>query len=97
MSLDQIVYTARNIKQNRSLYTTALKTAEETGELAQAVLKGHSYEDILGEVADVIIIATDTGYQASLLSGTHESFESDLNMMIDKKLGKWVKVYSDKE
>lgn len=51
------------------------------------------YEEIVSEVADVIIAVTDAGYQAALDSGLQGKYEADLMIAISNKLAKWVQVY----
>lgn len=91
--LGEVISTARSIEQERTTVGVALKVAEETGELAQAVLKRMGYEEIVSEVADVIIAVTDAGYQASLDDGLQGKYEADLMIAISNKLNKWCQVY----
>lgn len=92
--IGEIITTAYAINQPRDTRGVALKVAEETGELAQAILKNQGYEEIVSEVADVIIAVTDAGYQAAIEAGLKEKYEADLMIAIGKKLNKWVQVYS---
>jgi NTP pyrophosphatase (non-canonical NTP hydrolase) len=72
----------------------ALKTSEETGELAEAVLSvtgapGNAYKeknemDVLEEAADVMICAV-----ATLLRIIPEITYEELLEMLDKKIRKW--------
>lgn len=91
--LGEVIETAKYIDQDRTTVSVALKVAEETGELAQAVSKNQGYEEVVKEVADVIIAATDAGFQAALDSGVQGQYESDLMKAIGNKLNKWVQVY----
>lgn len=72
---------------------THVKLSEETGELAEAILvtsdafactykKGITKEDVLKEVADVVIVASSIAYKAGF------SVE-DLEKAVDEKLAKW--------
>lgn len=92
--LGEIISTARSIVQDRDLVGVTLKVAEETGELAQAVLKNQSYEEVIKEVADILIVTSDAGYQAALYAGKDSTeYETDLMIAIGEKLNKWVQVY----
>ena len=91
--LGEVISTARSIDSPRHLWGVALKVAEETGELAQAVIKDKGYEEVISEVADVIICATDAGFQQAVNSGLQNQYEADLMKAIGDKLNKWVQVY----
>lgn len=91
--LDEVISTCRSINHERSTVGVALKVAEETGELAQAISKNQGYEEVVSEVADVIIAATDAGFQAALDVGGQGTYEADLMIAISNKLAKWCQVY----
>jgi len=91
--LGEVISTAKYIDSPRNLWGVALKLAEETGELAQAVVKNQGYDEVISEVADVIICATDAGYQAALDNEKQSEYEADLMKAIGEKLNKWVQVY----
>lgn len=101
--LGEIITTARVMNQSRDTRSVALKVAEETGELAQAVNKNQGYDEIVSEVADVIIAVTDVGWQAfldkwgkyALDNDVKEKYETDLMTAIGEKLNKWVQVYGE--
>lgn len=97
--LGQVIDTAKSIDQWRSTPSVALKLAEEMGELAQAINKNQGYEEVVSEVADVIIAATDVGWQAFCeewnenAPNVQDKYETDLMNAIRMKLDKWVQVY----
>lgn len=97
--IGQVIDTARNIDQWRDTRHVALKVAEETGELAQAVMKNQGYDEVVKEVADVIIAATDVGWLAFCeewnenAPNIRDKYETDLMNAIRMKLDKWVQVY----
>lgn len=92
--LDEILNVSRTINQPRTTLGVLLKSVEEMGELAQAVNKNQGYEEIVSEVADVIISVTDAGLNAAIDIGMQKQYEADLMIAISKKLDKWIQVYS---
>lgn len=78
--------------EDSGMVERALKTSEETGELAQAVLsykgmhgtayKGKTSEDVLEEVADVIMCAMSVAIAAGYST-------MDIESMIAVKCEKW--------
>jgi NTP pyrophosphatase (non-canonical NTP hydrolase) len=81
----------------KNLTQRALKTCEESGELAAAVLsctmddyKKKRNVDILLECADVIMCAISVGVEAGFSL-------SEIEKGLDSKLDKWEKVIDDKE
>ncbi|MDO8640114.1 MAG: MazG-like family protein [Nitrosarchaeum sp.] len=83
----------------KSLEQKALKLAEESGEVAQAVLsyckapgcaaKGKTKADVIEEACDCIITAASVIYQIE-----NGKVDDDfLEKMIDHKLDKWVKKF----
>ncbi|UIW10547.1 MazG-like pyrophosphatase [Aeromonas phage BUCT695] len=96
--IQEIIDVAKSMPA-RQTHIVALKVAEETGELAQAVMKNHGYEEIVKEVADVIIAASDAGFQEALLKygdTAHIDYPSDVRSAIYAKLDKWQAVYGNK-
>lgn len=77
---------------NKSLVEMALKLSEEVGEVAQAVLshqksqgcsyKSKSREDIIEELADVIMVAESMLFDL-------EVDDSEFNGIFNQKLDKW--------
>ena len=90
--LDKI--TRLSMAENTGIVQRALKTSEETGELAQAVLsytdapgcgyKGKTVMDVAEEAVDVVQVALSI----ALMFLSEEGVEK----MMDKKLEKWKKV-----
>ena len=80
-------------RERKSLMELALKTSEETGELAQAVLsfmkapgcayKGKTREDVDEEAVDVIICAAATLFRNQVRTN------AELRMVFQKKLDAW--------
>ena len=106
--IDKIIHTAKDIVQERSTSTVALKVSEETGELAQAINKNKPYIDVVSEVADVIIAAIDTGWKSYVENYEKhdsdiaweayeypEAYNDDLKFAINEKLSKWVEKYGE--
>lgn len=72
-----------------------VKLQEECGELAEAVLCNENFmphktmkEPLVGEVADVILVALDV-YRASYPSLSDEELVSQLINQMETKLNKW--------
>lgn len=88
-------------KEPKSLEEMGLKLAEETGEVAEAILKykkssGSQYkhgtlDDLKEECADTLLVALSLYFQ---LEG---SSIDELNSIIEKKAGKWEKHMQIKE
>lgn len=92
--IDEILEVGRTIKQPRTTLGVLCKSMEELGELAQAINKNQGYEEVVSEVADVIIAITDVGLNAAIDVGEQDKYEADLMIAIRKKLSKWIQVYS---
>jgi NTP pyrophosphatase (non-canonical NTP hydrolase) len=91
-----------SVFDKKTLTQKALKLAEESGEVAQAILsyedapacgyKGKSKENVIEECWDCIITATSIIYQV-------EDGKVDNEMSVkmrDKKLDKWIRKSKDK-
>ena len=76
---------------NKSVLQKALKLSEEVGEVSEAVLslegapacgyKGLTEEDVMEELADVIIVALSLKHQINP--------DADITKFMEKKLNKW--------
>lgn len=91
--INAILSVSKEINQDRTTVSVLLKAVEELGELAQAVNKNQGYEEIVSEVADVLISTIDAGYNAAIECGEQGKYEADLMRALSLKLDKWVQVY----
>lgn len=90
--IDKILEISK-IQESKTLQEMALKCAEETGEMCQAVLsytdapacgyKELGIDSVLEEIADVIIVATAMVSKLNLT-------KDDLNRIIELKVEKWL-------
>lgn len=93
--IGEILEVSKPIKQPRTTTSVLLKAVEELGELAQAINKNQGYEEVVSEVADVIISTIDAGMNAAIDCGEQKKYEADLMRAIGLKLNKWVQVYGE--
>lgn len=92
--IDKILLQCSTINQPRTLASVALKVAEESGELAQAVNKSGN---VVEEAADTIIAAVDTAYlhlKEKYGAETLIAASALLETTIESKLQKWNNLYS---
>ena len=87
------------VENGRTLKDVMIKVAEETGEIAAVVssLTGHTnykkdQEELVGEIADLIIAAVDLG---NLYYGA--DFNDILAKKIEVKSTKWLSKYSNQK